>query len=110
MSIFRKKGKVESLYRIGNVDSPLSGGGEEEKHHEVYYVRGRPFIAPSAGSDTTHPLSARVAIASLLSVPEKECAARSGSLQQTTRVQRARTGAGAHAQAGRPPWAASVLT
>ena len=51
MPIIKKKGKVEGLYRIGQpAVSPVANGngnGESDSKHEVYYVRGRPFIAPS---------------------------------------------------------------
>ena len=46
MSIFRKKGTVEGLYRIGPTVQPTD---HEPARHEVFYVRGRPFIAPTAG-------------------------------------------------------------
>ena len=50
MSIFKKKGTVESLFRMGEGAEPGKGPPAEPegiKKHEVYYVRGRPFIAPA---------------------------------------------------------------
>ena len=50
MSIFKKKGTVESLFRMGEGAEGGKGPAAEPegiKKHEVYYVRGRPFIAPA---------------------------------------------------------------
>lgn len=53
MSIFKKKGTIESLFRIGAQDDEpgaaksAPGKSEKDGKHEVYYVRGRPFIAPT---------------------------------------------------------------
>ena len=51
MSIFKKKGTVESLFRMGEGLPDGANGPPPEaegvKKHEVYYVRGRPFIAPA---------------------------------------------------------------
>ena len=51
MSIFKKKGTVESLFRMGEGLPEGANGPPPEaegvKKHEVYYVRGRPFIAPA---------------------------------------------------------------
>jgi hypothetical protein len=53
MSIFKKKGTVESLFRIGAGDDEAgakgaaAGAADDVNKHEVYYVRGRPFIAPT---------------------------------------------------------------
>lgn len=53
MSIFKKKGTVESLFRMGEGAEgggkapAFAEGAEGIKKHEVYYVRGRPFIAPA---------------------------------------------------------------
>ena len=53
MSIFKKKGTVESLFRIGAKDEETGHKGKQQDKgdgsgaHEVYYVRGRPFIAPT---------------------------------------------------------------
>ena len=53
MSIFKKKGTVESLFRIGAGDDEAgakgaaAGAADDANKHEVYYVRGRPFIAPT---------------------------------------------------------------
>ena len=52
MSIFKKKGTIESLFRIGAQDDEgaakaAPGKDGKETKHEVYYVRGRPFIAPT---------------------------------------------------------------
>ena len=53
MSIFKKKGTIESLFRIGAQDDEFGSGkaghakGDKDGKHEVYYVRGRPFIAPT---------------------------------------------------------------
>ena len=62
MSIFKKKGTVESLFRIGTGDSETLKGKADvdssEGKHEVYYVRGRPFIAPTKSG--THHRTARV--------------------------------------------------
>ena len=52
MSIFKKKGTVESLFRMGEGTDGSKAAAPPEasegiKKHEVYYVRGRPFIAPT---------------------------------------------------------------
>tara|TARA_B110001452_G_scaffold196994_1_gene166979 strand:+ start:785 stop:979 length:195 start_codon:yes stop_codon:yes gene_type:complete len=51
MSIFKKKGTIESLFRIGAQDDEpgkaAPGKDGKDGKHEVYYVRGRPFIAPT---------------------------------------------------------------
>ena len=51
MSIFKKKGTVESLFRMGEGLPDGANGPPPEAEgvmkHEVYYVRGRPFIAPA---------------------------------------------------------------
>ena len=55
MSIFAKpKSTVESLFRIGPPDpttSPATPGSNGKdvatSKHEVFYVRGRPFIVPT---------------------------------------------------------------
>ena len=52
MSIFQKKNTAESLFRVGEgVDvgkaAAQAEATESVKKHEVYYVRGRPFIAPA---------------------------------------------------------------
>ena len=59
MSIFKKKGTVESLFRMGADAAPSAqqadGDDAGTGKHEVYYVRGRPFIAPTkAGARTEH--------------------------------------------------------
>ena len=53
MSIFRRKGTIEGLFRIGaeehlNTDAVAETPTRRGVKHEVYYVRGRPFIAPAA--------------------------------------------------------------
>ena len=52
MSIFQKKSTAEALFRVGEgVDvgkaAAQTEATESVKKHEVYYVRGRPFIAPA---------------------------------------------------------------
>ena len=52
MSIFRRKGTIEGLFRIGaeehlNTDAVAETPTRRGVKHEVYYVRGRPFIAPA---------------------------------------------------------------
>ena len=58
MSIFKKKGTVESLFRMGEGAEGGKGPAAEPdgiKKHEVYYVRGRPFIAPAKAEKGAAP-------------------------------------------------------